>query len=171
MKENTSLLIKSIIILNLLIPAFGFADAHKTDHQDKSLNNTECSAVEEMNIMPISTEDENISYVSGGVCLDDVEFMKGIAHQYPLEIVLVEKNDEYQKENYIADVRVIITDIKKEKKFLDVHTEGPFLLVNLPDEKYLITAEYNGKSREYKAIINNKKHKRVVFLWSASDKE
>jgi hypothetical protein len=146
-------------------------DSDNKEMAKKTVESTECSAVEEMNIMPISTGDEDISYVSGGICLDDVEFMKGIAHQYPLEIVLVEKNDEYQKENYIADVRVIITDIKKEKKFLDVHTEGPFLLVNLPDNKYLITAEFNGNSKEYKAIINNKKHKRVVFLWSASDEE
>lgn len=165
MNKNLSRLIKLLIIGCITIPTFSMADDVKTGATDAA--STQCDA-DAFNLMPIATpEDAAISYVSGGVCIDEVELMKSIANNFPLEVVLVEKSDEYEKENYIADVRVVITDIKKEKKFLDVHTDGPFLLVNLPDNRYLITAEHNSVSKEYKVNIDNKKHKRIVFLWPA----
>jgi hypothetical protein len=162
MKNNLSKLIKLLMITCLSIPAINMAEEATPAVPDEKY---QCDA-EEFNLMPIATqEDATISYVSGGVCIDEVELMKSIANNFPLEIVLVEKSDDYDKENYIADVRVVITDTKKEKKFLDVYTDGPFLLVNLPDNRYLITAAHNGVSKEYKVNIDNKKHKRIVFLW------
>ncbi len=159
--KNASRLIKLLMITCLSIPALSMAEEAKTTEE------YQCDA-NEFNLMPIATEeDAAINYVTGGVCIDEAELMKSIANNFPLEIVLVEKSDENEKENYIADVRVVITDTKKEKKFLDVHTEGPFLLVNLPDNRYLVTADHNGVSKEYKVNIDNKKHKRVVFLWPA----
>lgn len=163
MKKNSPQLIKLMMIACLSIPTISMAEEVMTEVPDGT--SYQCDA-EEFNLMPITTpEDAAISYVSGGVCIDEVELMKSIANNFPLEVVLVEKSDEYEKENYIADVRVVITDTKKEKKFLDVHTDGPFLLVNLPDNRYLITAEHNNVSKEYKVNIDNKKHKRIVFLW------
>ena len=159
--KNVSRLIKLLMITCLSIPAMSMAEGANSTEQ------YQCDA-NEFNLMPIATEeDTSINYVTGGVCIDEVKLMKSIANDFPLEIVLVEKSDENEKENYIADVRVVITDTNKEKKFLDVYTEGPFLLVNLPDNKYLITADRNGVSKEYKVNIDNKKHKRVVFLWPA----
>ncbi len=163
MKTKTSLLMNLFIVSCLSIPAIGLTEEAKPTKADEAY---QCDA-EAFNLMPIAQEDKAISYVSGGVCIDEVELMKSIANNFPLEIVLVEKVDQNEKENYIADVKVVITDIKKEKKFLDVYTEGPYLLVNLPDNRYLITAAYNGISKEYKVNIDNKKHKRIVFLWSA----
>ncbi len=159
--KNASRLIKLLMITCLSIPVLSMAEEAKTTEE------YQCDA-NEFNLMPIATEeDASINYVTGGVCIDEAELMKSIANNFPLEIVLVEKSDENEKENYIADVRVVITDTKKEKKFLDVHTEGPFLLVNLPDNRYLVTADHNGVSKEYKVNIDNKKHKRIVFLWPA----
>ena len=105
-----------------------------------------------------------INYVSGGVCIDDVQLMKGIANKFPLEVVLVEKTKDYEKENYLADVKVQIRD-KENTQLLDIYTEGPFLLVNLPNGQYAITAEYNGITKERKVKINKKSHTRVVFRW------
>lgn len=165
MKKNLSLVIKLLMLTCFSIPTISVAEEAKAGVPDQA--SYQCDA-EEFNLMPTTTpEDAAISYVSGGVCIDEVELMKSIANKFPLEVVLVEKSDEYEKENYIADVRVVITDTKKEKKFLDVHTDGPFLLVNLPDNRYLITAEHRGISKEYKVNIDNKKHKRIVFLWPA----
>ncbi|MFV1923099.1 MAG: hypothetical protein ACMZ63_10925 [Methylotenera sp.] len=162
--KNASLLIKLLIMACLSAPSLALAAEAKSAANNETY---QCDA-NEFNLMPIGTEeDAAISYVTGGICVDEAEMMKSIANNFPLEIVLVEKSDEYEKENYIADVRVVITDTKKEKKYLDVYTEGPFLLVNLPDNRYLITADHNGVSKEYKVNIDNKKHKRIVFLWPA----
>lgn len=106
-----------------------------------------------------------VSYVTGGICSDEVEQMKTLAKNYPLEVVLVEKTEEKEKEGYIADVKVKIHDAK-DNLMLEVTTEGPFLLVNLPDGSYKVTAEYNNVIKTNKVNVNKKKHERIVFLWS-----
>lgn len=113
---------------------------------------------------PITTGE--VSYVSGGICIGGVNQMKSMAKDFPLEIVLVEKSDEYEKENYIADVKVTINDAS-ESLVLDVVTEGPFLLVNLPSGNYQITAEYHNVVKSRRVKINKNKHERIVFLWPA----
>ena len=162
--KNASLLIKLLIITCLSTPALALAEEAKPAAKNETY---QCDA-NEFNLMPITTEEDSaISYVTGGICVDEAEMMKSIANNFQLEIVLVEKSEVNVKENYLADVRVVITDTKKEKKYLDIYTEGPFLLINLPDNRYLVTADHNGVSKEYKVNIDNKKHKRVVFLWPA----
>lgn len=111
---------------------------------------------------PITTGE--VSYVSGGICIGGVNQMKSMAKDFPLEIVLVEKSDEYEKENYIADVKVKINDAS-DNLILDVVTEGPFLLVDLPNGNYQITAEYHNVVKSRRVKINKNKHERVVFLW------
>jgi hypothetical protein len=110
------------------------------------------------------TPQGEISYVSGGTCIDDAQLMKGIANKFPLEVVLVEKTKAYEKENYLADVRVKISNLEN-KPLLDVYTEGPFLLVNLPNGQYLVSAEYTGITKVRKVNIKEKGHARVVFRW------
>lgn len=115
---------------------------------------------------PIPTMKGEVAYVSGGICTGGVDQMKSMAKQFQLEIVLVEKSEAYEKENYIADVKVQIKDAK-EKLILDVVTDGPFLLVNLPNGRYEIMAEYNEVVKTRKVKIDKNKHEKVVFLWPA----
>lgn len=105
-----------------------------------------------------------VSYISGGICLTGVQTMKDLAKDYVLELVLVEKTAEHVKENYIADVMVTIKDVK-ENIVLSASTEGPFLLVNLPDGRYNISADYNGIVKTRDVTVSSKKHSRVVILW------
>lgn len=107
------------------------------------------------------------SYISGGSCSDSVRQIKGVAKSFPLEIILVEK--EENKEVYIADVKVTITD-DKNNDILNVITEGAFLLINPPDGQYKITAEYNLVSQSKFVKVNHKEHKRMVFLWGNETK-
>ena len=101
-----------------------------------------------------------ISYISGGICIEGVRYMKHIAKDFPLELVFVEKNED--KEGYIADVKVNISD--NNNTLLEVSVDGPYLLVNLAKGKYLISAEYNGVVKERRVNIGAK-HVRTVFLW------
>ncbi len=108
---------------------------------------------------PAKTVD--ISYVSGGICAEEVNFMKGIAQHFPLEVVFVQQ--EQGKEVYLADVAVSLQNAKQEE-VLFVATEGPFLLVNLPNGKYTIYATYHNV-KQTKQVNITKKHSRIVFLW------
>jgi|GEM_PF-352082 hypothetical protein len=104
-----------------------------------------------------------ITYVSGGICAEEVNFMKGIARHFPLEIVLVQQ--EEGKEVYIADVNVSLQNAQQEE-VLSIVTDGPLLFVNLPDGKYTITAIYHGIEQR-KQVNISKKHSRIVLLWKA----
>jgi hypothetical protein len=104
----------------------------------------------------------DISYLTGGIGSSEAESMREAAKDYALEIVFVQKLKEV--EEFIADVKVQIQD-RQKNTVLDVTTEGPFLLVNLPNGKYVITAEFNGDTKQKKVNIDAKKHQKVVFWW------
>lgn len=110
---------------------------------------------------PKPTNTEGISYVSGGICSEEVNFMKDIANRFPLEVVLVQQ--EQGREVYLADVTVSLQDAKQQE-VLQVLTDGPFLFVNLPNGKYTINASYRGVKKTQQVTIT-KKHSRVVFVW------
>jgi hypothetical protein len=111
---------------------------------------------------PKPADTNEITYVSGGICAEEVNFMKGIARHFPLEVVLVQEHEG--REIYIADVSVSLQNAK-QKQVLDVVTDGPFIFVNLPDGKYTVTASYHGISQTKSVNIAQKKHSRIVFLW------
>ncbi len=103
-----------------------------------------------------------VSYVTGGIGISGAESMREAANDYALEIVFVQKLK--QQEEFISDVMVQIQDTQKNT-VLDVVTEGPFLLVNLPNGKYVITAEFNSDTKQQKVNVGARKHQKVVFWW------
>ena len=104
----------------------------------------------------------DVSYLTGGIGSSEAESMREAAKDYALEIVFVQKLK--QLEEFISDVKLQIQYSKKNNVF-DVTTEGPFLLVNLPNGKYVITAEFNGDTKQQKVNIGAKKHQKIVFWW------
>ena len=104
----------------------------------------------------------DVSYLTGGIGSSEAESMREVAKDYTLEIVFVQKLK--QLEEFISDVKVQIQDTQKNT-VLDVITEGPFLLVNLPNGKYVITAEFNSDTKQQKVNVGAKKHQKVVFWW------
>ncbi|MDO9206579.1 hypothetical protein [Methylotenera sp.] len=104
----------------------------------------------------------DISYISGGIGESEADMMRGIAKDYPLEMVFVQKLK--QQEEFLANVKVKIQDIRKNV-LLDVATEGPYLFVKLPPGKYLVIAENNGDVKQQSVRVGVKKHQKIVFWW------
>ena len=104
----------------------------------------------------------DVSYLTGGIGSSEADSMREAAKDYVLEIVFVQKLK--QLEEFISDVKVQIQDAQKNT-VLDVITEGPFLLVNLPNGKYTITAEFNSDTKKQKVNVGTKKHQKIVFWW------
>ncbi len=170
---NTRAMAALVTCLVLSTPALAAEHAQADDSIDypyKDVELTPCGVKKteaEINLLPApqAIKVGDITYVSGGVCLDDAQYMKNVAKDYPLEVVLVEKTIENEKESYIADVHVKIINAE-EKVLLDIRTEGPFLLANLPDGDYQISANYDNNTQIKEVKVNHKKHARVVFLWA-----
>jgi len=159
--------------LVLSLPALAAEPTQAEDSIDypyKDVEVTPCGVKKtekEINLLPApkAIKAGDITYVSGGTCSDEAQHMKNIAKDYPLEVVLVEKTIENENESYIADVHVKIINAE-EKILLDIRTEGPFLLANLPDGEYQISADYDNNTQVKTVKIDNKKHARIVFLWA-----
>lgn len=103
----------------------------------------------------------DVNYVSGGIGLGEAAEIKQLAKSYLLEVICVQKVDG--ADSYLADVKVQIVDAKGNT-VLDVATDGPYLLANMPRGSYMVNADYNGVVKHSHVSIGGK-HKRLVFTW------
>jgi hypothetical protein len=108
----------------------------------------------------------NVTYISGGIGKSEAAAMRSIAKDYALEIVFVQK--QKQIEEFLAEVNVQIQDAQ-QNIVLDVITDGPYLLANLPQGKYLVVAEYDGNVKQQWVRVGINKHQKIVFWWPIID--
>jgi len=111
-------------------------------------------------VTPVTVGD--VTYLSGGVGKAESVAMRGNAKNYALEVVFVEKSGAL--EEYLSEVKLQIQDSGKNT-VLDIDTEGPYFLANLPQGKYQVSAEYNGVVKTQLVTVSKKKHAKLVFWW------
>lgn len=120
-------------------------------------------AATDANLPPVRTQGE-VTYMSGGIGLDQQAAMKQTAYRYPLELEFLEDGEAHAF--YAADVHVTITN-RTGNILLDARSDGPFLLAMLPDGQYTISAENSGSIKARRVTIERDKHTMVVFAWRA----
>ena len=114
-------------------------------------------------LLPTGHRQGPVTYVSGGIGVDEAKAMEKAEQRYPLTVEFVHKLSNGRGE-FLAGDKVVIRDAKG-KVDLNTVTEGPILLASLPPGKYSIDATDNGKSEH--RVVNVKAHApaRVVFQW------
>lgn len=151
MKIHILLTVSTIALLSCVSPFYAFAET------------VDASAAIDA---PTPVSVGNITYLSGGVGVSEAEAIRAIAKNYALEVVFVQKLK--QREEFLASVKVKIQD-HYHHLMLDINTEGPYLLANLPAGHYQIIAEHNGIVKQQWLMLgdHSKKyiHKKVVFWW------
>lgn len=113
--------------------------------------------------LPAVKTQGNARYVSGGIGTEEARAMQKLAGKYPLELEFVLRASKGARGEYTADVPVTIRDARGSI-VLDVRSEGPILLVNLPAGAYVVSAEQDGRI-ERRHVNVTARHKRVVFEW------
>lgn len=114
---------------------------------------------QDTSVAPTVKSQDSVSYVSGGVTLDERDAMKPMAKDYNLRMSFA-----LNVGNYVADVKVKVLSAKG-KSVLDVVSDGPWLYANLPAGKYKVTAEYEGQAVTKIASISAKKGASLNFVW------
>jgi hypothetical protein len=104
----------------------------------------------------------SVSFMSGGIGLDESTAMKQAQSQYPLSMLFIAKSSP--RDVYTADVSVTIKDAQGNTQ-LDTVTEGPYLLADLPSGKYTVTAEYNGRTETRNATVVTGQPRKLTFVW------
>jgi len=109
-----------------------------------------------------------IAYRTGGVGIDEAKAMKADAQRYPLTLEFVEQAGKVGE--YSAGELVKIQGAHNRTVFT-AKAGGPFMLVNLPDGKYRITASDGRYNKVRNVDIAGKTHDRVAFVWPARQVE
>ncbi|CAG9180799.1 carboxypeptidase regulatory-like domain-containing protein [Cupriavidus pinatubonensis] len=103
-----------------------------------------------------------VTFVSGGVGLDESQALKEAMHNYPLVLEFAGRTSDGNK--YLADVPVRIFDAHG-KAILETSARGPFLLVSLPAGRYTVAASYGEKTEQRSVNVLPNGHVHQLFLW------
>ncbi len=113
-------------------------------------------------LLPPEQTQGTVSYVTGGIGVDEANAFKQAAAAYPLtlEFALHAK----PRDEFLSDIKVTIKD-SAGKTLLETVSAGPFLLAKLPQGKYRVSAERHGVAKTDDVDIKPGKHARIVFEW------
>jgi hypothetical protein len=99
---------------------------------------------------PQSQQQNGITYISGGVGLDEQNAMRALRADYNLRLTFATK----QTGAYRSDVQLDIADTKGNS-VLSVANTGPMVFVKLPAGTYRISAAAEGKTFKRSVRIGN----------------
>lgn len=116
-------------------------------------------------VLPLPPEKQfgAVSYTSGGIPDEQLPAVRQARAGYALVLELFQKTG--QKNQYVADVQVRLTNAKGEV-VLDAASEGPFMLLRTPPGTYKVEATFQGKTLTQQGVaVAAKGSKRVVFVF------
>jgi len=102
----------------------------------------------------------NITYLSGGIGLDESTAIRAAAGDFTLSVLFVQN----KRGEYLADVKLRVLD-RAGKTVLETLAEGPMLLARLPAGEYQLLAEHAGKTLSKKVTVGSKGTARASFVW------
>ena len=106
-----------------------------------------------------------VSYVTGGIGLDESTAIKAAEKDFNLSLLFVQT----RRGEYLSDVTASIAD-NGGKTVLKVVSNGPMLLVRLPAGAYKVSADYAGKTLVKTVQVDAKGVARAVLVWDPSGK-
>jgi len=116
----------------------------------------------DMEALPEVQTQNGVTYLSGGIGLDESEAMKAAAKDYTLLVTC----SVQPTGKYLADVKVNITG-KPGSSVLETVIDGPMLLVQLAPGQYRISAENDGVTMNRTVDIGSEHPARVNLSWPA----
>jgi hypothetical protein len=106
-----------------------------------------------------------ISYLTGGVTLDERQEMADQRKNFSLLLKLAAKSGKY-----LGDSSVTVTNAKSAVVF-EGTTDGPWLFMNLPAGNYKVTVKNGDVSQSQKISIGKNSHRDVTMYWNVIDNE
>lgn len=119
------------------------------------------TSVADSALPPINTQ-AGIPYLSGGIGSDESAAIKAAASRYSLSVTLASLQDG--RNVYLSSVPVTVTDASGSV-VLDVVSDGPYLLADLPPGHYRVSARFQDQEKSAEARVAAGKSARVSFLW------
>jgi hypothetical protein len=109
---------------------------------------------------PAPKTENGVSYMTGGITEDESRAMRQEAKNWPLTVIF----SEGREREYLADVAVNIKD-GRGKDILDVVTDGPILSARLPEGRYIVSADWEGRTLKRTVILKRGAPRQMSFNW------
>ena len=115
--------------------------------------------------LPPMKQAGSVSYRSGGIGQAESDAFKSDQGNHPL---ILQFFDTVQggKSAYSSGEHVTIEKPSGETVFT-ADTDGPFMLVDLPNGRYAISATENGQTETRWVDVSDKSHRHVTFVWAS----
>ncbi len=106
-----------------------------------------------------------ISYLTGGVTLDERQEMTEQRKNFSLMLKLAAKSGKY-----LGDSSVTVTNAKNAVIF-EGTTDGPWLFMKLPAGNYKVSVKNGDVSQSQKISIGKNAHRELTMYWNVIDNE
>jgi len=123
-----------------------------------------CAAFAQDEMPPTQTYG-SVSYVTGGIGLDESGAIKAAEKGFTLSLLFAQT----KRGEYLSDVKVSIKD-NADKIVLETVSDGPMLLAKLPAGTYKISAEHEGTTLVKTVRVDSKRVAQTAFVWQPSAK-
>jgi len=104
--------------------------------------------------------EQGIEYMTGGISLDEAEFMSNYIYVYSVRMLF----SEGACGRSITGVNVSIYD-NHQKLVFQLNDAQPQLFINLPKGSYYVQADYNGDKQGHQFQLKEGENKKIVLNW------
>lgn len=112
--------------------------------------------------LPATQESQGVTYLSGGVDLDESTAIKAAMRDYPLVVEVYHQAGG--KNEYTASSVLTIEGAKGEQVF-NTTLQGPFALLKLKPGQYDVKVELDGQVKHNKVDVKSSGSAKAVFVF------
>lgn len=113
-----------------------------------------------------------VQYLSGGIGKDEADAMKQAEAGFPLTLEFASSTSRQaddERAPHVSGTNVNIVD-ERGNDVLNVRSEGPLLLVDLPSGRYTVDAQWNGVRKRKDISLTGDRRQHVMFDFAAADR-
>ncbi|WP_341314403.1 carboxypeptidase regulatory-like domain-containing protein [Paraburkholderia sp. IMGN_8] len=110
--------------------------------------------------LPQIQQQGDVSFVSGGVGLDESKALQQAQSHWPLSLRFTGPGSDF-----LADVHVRVVDAH-DGEVLNTTSRGPYMLVKLRPGRYTVHAQYKDRDQTRAVTVPAKGSARAAFYWN-----
>jgi hypothetical protein len=111
----------------------------------------------------VSTPAGDVRYMNGGIGEEQADLMRQMSTEFPVRFTFSRHNPEHNTDEFVADVRLRITD-SGGRTLLDLLGQGPIFLLSLPNGTYTVDAEHGGQVKTRRFQVTDRRQE-IGFSW------
>ncbi|MGG4603735.1 carboxypeptidase-like regulatory domain-containing protein [Paenalcaligenes sp. Me131] len=131
-----------------------------------ALSSTAIQAQETPTALPPPQYHGSIVYVTGGIGSDETAAFRRVRSKYSLSLNFSAHTSD-GRAAFVSDVQVVVRDQHDSNTVLNITSEGPFCLIQLPAGSYTLHSTYEGVTQTRKITIQENKNTALDLNWPA----